>query len=288
MMVSELYNPLLDWGEGPAPVSLPELPDTLMGTAGAWTEQEDRTLVDALVKHLDGPWRRVAKHLPNRDVSQCRERYHRVLKNSPKYADLIPQQVRDYRRNAQTRKDVKPPPIQTEEDLFAASTAELEFGGITAEDLVQAACETLDETQDRFSFEEIHELGAMPHLTQPVPIDVPSPRTLLAPPKVPWCAPESNTLDNEPAAHTFPKELPPMGKITFRTVAKVHARDFKKSGFRMRSDVAGPKNGFLAINFAQVNKVLNRGATMPSKHFRKKAKQSTGIVFNTGLVRTIS
>ena len=121
-----------------------------MGTAGAWTEEEDRTLVDALVKHLDGPWRRVAKHLPNRDVSQCRERYHRVLKNSPKYAELIPQQVRDYRRNAQTRKDVKPRPIHTEEDLFAATTAALDFGGITAEDLVQAAGETLDETQDRF------------------------------------------------------------------------------------------------------------------------------------------
>ena len=50
-MVSELYNPLLDWGEGLRP-SRSKLPDTLMGTAGAWTEEEDRTLVD----HSSSTW----------------------------------------------------------------------------------------------------------------------------------------------------------------------------------------------------------------------------------------
>lgn len=263
-----------------------------------WTEAED-WLIIALVKKLAGmPWKNIAMGVPGRDGDACRSRYHRVIKKADKYAAHLPS-VRS--RGARSQ------PTPDEQDVEAA----VEDGVVDTfgSDLlaVEIPLDDLDST-DKFSFEEICDLGAMPHLSQPVPLCVASPTSLAA-------LPEFNASSSpETVAVSSPPPVVKSGNISFHVLPRGLVARPSQQGDAVRIVPRGPPEytrasgsravsssiGFAHVDLADINKMINK--PLPDQawhrssaiHKQRKAKVKAAqarvseLVFNTQLVRPVA
>jgi hypothetical protein len=128
----------------------------------AWTADEDRQLIETLVKLGKVSWKEIACRMGSRASYQCRDRWHKVLKRQEGVRKQHPELVASYRRNPVPKTVDVPvaeaePPGTPDCDLFA-----IEFPPLPLDDL-------------RFSFEELHALGALPHRHLPIPPPVAPP-----------------------------------------------------------------------------------------------------------------
>lgn len=260
-----------------------------------WTEAED-WLIIALVKKLVGaPWKNIAMGVPGRDGDACRSRYHRVIKKSDKYAAHLPDRVRIARG--------QPAPEEQEADAAMEPSVVEMFGS----DLLAVEM-PLDNFNlaDKFLFEEICGLGAMPHLSQPVPLCVAPPTSLAALPEFnSSSSPETVAVPSPPpcvksgniSVHVLPRGLvarPRQEGNAVRIVPKTQREYTRASGCRAISSSIG----FAHVDLADINKMINRPAPVQAWHRssaihkqKKKAaaaqSQVPGLVFNTQLVRPV-
>jgi len=261
-----------------------------------WTEAEDWLIV-ALVKKLVGmPWKTIAMGVPGRDGDACRSRFHRVIKRSDKYAAHLPDGVREVRgQPAPEEKDVEAAVEDGVADTFGSDLLAVD---IPLDDLDSA---------DKFSFEEICDLGAMPHLSQPVPLCVASPTSLAALPEFnASSSPETVAVPSPPprvesgtiSFHVIPRGLvarPSQQGNAVRIVPKGAPECPRTSGCRAVSGSIG----FAHVDLTDINKMINR--PLPEQawhrssaiHKQRKAKVKatnalvSELVFNTQLVRPV-
>lgn len=110
-------------------------------------------------------WKTVARYVPNRTGTQCRNRYNKVIKKASHWKDALKGVVFKHAVDCEA---LKATPV-------AEAVVPLRIE-------VPPPCE---ETTDAFSFESMHALGALPHLAQPVPNVMPSPDSMKQLPRCP-------------------------------------------------------------------------------------------------------
>lgn len=228
-----------------------------------WSDLEDELLVDAVMEFHGKPWQTISTKMPGRDADECRMRYHRYVKNSKRFAGKVPVRVSRFKseddRTSMTmmvRNPGEPSPLPVEDEAFAS---------LAADQLIDS---------DAFTFEEILNLGAQPHLSQPVTNDPPSPNTLAALPT--W----TQVADPVALQTTTTVVAPSLTSLpTFRATIV--------SAVKSRPNVAFLRPVYLDmwsknIRFRDINSIINR----PSKSkitYGAIAKKSV-IVFNPALV----
>ncbi len=193
-----------------APASIREAPNTPKKQPKPpqkWTDEENRRLIDAVAKLGKVPWSRVAESMDGRAGAACRDHYCRVLRHSEKYSDAI---------SAASRRASAAP------DVFELLAAELPI-------------DPLDpiESIDQFSFDGLCELGAMPHLAQPMTPPNPSPATLAALPTFGFL-PKQSTLD-------------------FRVVRKTRVVNRHTGGLKAKIGSFGER-----VDYQKINRHVNR------------------------------
>ena len=252
----------------PSPASTASKPDMSIVSPIAWTEDDDRLLIETLVKVGKVPWKNVAMCMRGRAASQCRDRFHKHIKKAAKYRNLIPQHVLDYRRHLSA--------IPATDDELDAKAVEEAFSDALAEDLfsIELPEDLCAGSGDKFSFEEIYELGAMPHLAQPVPLTVLSPRSLEALPK---CQASPVLKPKGPGTVTF--SMVPSGQLNWS----------RRGGMCATAGPIGARDGFTESTFAKINRLVNKPTRVPPKKRRSvakpRARRASVIVFNPQMVR---
>ena len=240
--------------------------------ADAWDETEDITLITTLVKIGNKPWKEIAAGMKTgRTGSQVRDRFHKTIKKSAKYKGMLPESALKHRRNPGPVVAVPPSPTtMTEADLLAVEVP-IDFDDDYG-------------SQDRFSFEDIWAMGAMPHLAQPVPLSaIPSPASLAALPvgtfREPWVEPPQ-------PAPSPPK--PVAASVTFREVPKLNQK-FERgdNGWCATQLVHLPQNGWAEDNFKQINAMLAKPLPKQKRKPREAAPSKSALVFNAAFVRPI-
>jgi len=235
-----------------------------MDASIAWTEDEDRLLIASLAKLGNVHWKSIATGVPGRTGSECRDRFHKTIKKSAKYRDIIPDSVLNGRRRPVPVSVPTPPVDATIEDAdLLALDLPLDFD---------------DSAVDTFSFEGMLQLGALPHLAQPVPLSIPSPSSLAALPQFQVQAPA------------------PPGRKPGLTISMVPTmRSAGQATASMTRATAGPI-GFAPSTLSAINKMINRplGAAPVAKPIKKRAASkavasvASTLVFNPQLVRSIA
>lgn len=265
-----------------------------VGLACTWTEDEDKRLIDTLVKLGNVPWKTVAKSVKGRTSNQCRDRFHKSIKKAARYRNMIPDCVLVYRRNT------RGVPVPVEEfDGFAEyeEDSQRDVPDATVDHAFGTDAFTIDmpidaelSIDDKFSFEEICELGAMPHLTQPVPMTIPSPTSLAA---LPLYQP---LFAEEPAIPPSRPSSPVAGTITIRVTPKVQIGWSRVGGVCATAGPIGPANSFVERHFSKINQMVSKLRLLkaPQKRvaaLKMAAPMSTAtpsIVFNPLIVRPIA
>lgn len=160
-------------------------------TASArWSPSEDSQLVEALVAIGTVPaWKTVARYVTTRTSVQCRDRYNKVIKKAPHWQVALKK-------------------LDQHVDHDAPQVAPVVEAVLPLHVTVPPPCE---ETTDAFSFESMHALGALPHLSQPVPNVMPSPDSMKQLPRCPTPLPPAPRASTPaPRASTFAPRIVPV------------------------------------------------------------------------------
>lgn len=162
-----------------------------------WTNEEDEALVNVM-KDLGtiSSWNAVGEQMRARDGRQCRDRYHKVIKRSATWKRAITQ-IKLPRHGGFRRNDEK-------EEHSLQELGDLPLDEMV-HDLLVAIPEAAQQSYDTFSFEHMYALGALPHLSQPVPNTLPSPDSMKALPT--WEPPQAPAITIAPAATLAPADL---------------------------------------------------------------------------------
>lgn len=105
-----------------------------------FTKEEDALLISTLVKNRSLTWKQVAKALKGRDDTQCRDRWNKSIKKTTQWERAVAAQ-----RKSTISVNV-PADVPVDVPLHPSPS---------------------DEPIERFTFDDIVELGALTHLTQP-------------------------------------------------------------------------------------------------------------------------
>lgn len=258
-----------------------------------WSEAEDRRLIKTLINDGNVRWVDIAESMPGRTGENCRDRWHKYLLKMARYSDAIPDHVRNMRRRGKAKakllyeSEEEAEKDSEEEDDLLARAAETAVADVFGTDVFGVQLPATVSPDDKFSFEEMMDLGAMSHIALPVAPSLPSPASMTALPTFEQLVAHEVLA---PAAHKETASSSPgalaTARITMRVVPKVNIlANAKATGIVV--------NVFTERNFQAINAMLARPLARPIarpiiKNNKMAAPKMTGVVFNAMLVRSMA
>ena len=252
-----------------------------------WNEAEDHRLIKTLIEMGNVRWVDVAERMPGRSGENCRDRYHKYISKMVKYRHLVPDDVREIRKRGAPKSK---PAYDSGDDLdddcdddnLLNEAAERAVADVFGGDVFGVQLPGDVSTDDKFCFEDMLGLGAMPHVAKPVAPGLPSPGSMAA---LPTFAP---LPARKPPAPPAPPQVPATPAVSKTSPPGLHVRVVPRvfgSKARATSIVC---DQFTERNFADINAMLRRPLVKPIAKNKKQAMKAPGIVFNPRLVKSMA
>lgn len=238
----------------------------------------------------DVPWKVIAEGVPNRNSVECRDRFNKRLRLSSRWKDKLSSDIL-----AIHSRRGRPP--RSKKAVVCDDAPEHKHD----EGEIPLFFDPSEEPTDAFTFEDMLSLGALPHLSQPVPDAPPSPDALAA---LPVMTPVAEVAAAEAtAAEVAPPRralVPPM-KVRIVPTDSIVKEYATNGNFRGNSGVVNPlmtfastwrPHNFTAIpqsmhaRFAGINAMINGPQPTKRQLSGRLAgrHRQTGVEFNPQLV----
>ena len=230
-----------------------------------WTATEENALVDAIQRSDGQSWGDVAQIAKlNRSAAACRIHFQRAIRKKARF--------RGHQFKTPRGEYLSKPAVDASTNPVVSV---IDKESLFADEFLDAV--------DAFTLESIMNLGAQPHLKQPVVQEQPSPTAVAGLPK--WTK-QSPPLPPSVRAACVPE---PVGGLSVRVVQRKHLA-YRPDGSSSSVKLFAMGDSLVRVSFASINQMLKT----PPKHKPKVAPKAPvqrmrkidGLVFNTALVAT--
>ena len=283
------------------PASIQEKPRMYSRGALAWTYSEDCLLIKTLIQMGNVRWQDVAETMPGRTGVNCRDRWNKYLLKMVKYRHLIPDHVRNMRRRGKAKppmayesddesEDVDDGGDDGDEDDLLATAAERAVADVFGEGGIFDELPAEVGVDDKFCFEDMLGLGAMPHVSKPVAPGLPLP----LPASIDALPAFDQLLAHEKLSPSTCAQTAPSSPGALACPAAFNVRVVPRVNFAIgRGNTAKAAgivlNQFTEAGFAEINAMMRRPLARPVvKRVKHSAAKTPAIVFNTQLVRAMA